>query len=92
MKERVLHKGAGLHHLVASPDGKAFAVASGGGSILILGDEARSIPFSGATELDWSCDLIAARGAELWRIPLDGSAPAATRDTGQPQARIQRAS
>jgi hypothetical protein len=51
-------------------------MASGGESILLLGDEARSIPFSGATELDWSCNLIAARGAELWRIPLDGSAPA----------------
>jgi len=75
-EERVLHKGTGLHHLVASPDGKAFAVASGNGSILLLGEEARSIPFSGATELDWSCNLIAARGAELWRIPLDGSAPA----------------
>jgi Tol biopolymer transport system component len=75
-EESVLHKGAGIHHLVASPDGKTFAAASGGGSILLLGDEARSIPFSGATELDWSCNLIAARGAELWRIPLDGSAPA----------------
>jgi Tol biopolymer transport system component len=75
-EESVLHQGAGLHHLVASHDGKVFAVSSGGRSIILLGDAAaRSIPFSGATELDWSCDLIAARGAELWRIPVDGSAP-----------------
>ena len=73
-EESVLYKGAALRHLVASPDGKTFAVASGGESIIVLGNEARSISFSGATELDWSCNLIAARGGELWRIPLDGSA------------------
>jgi Tol biopolymer transport system component len=74
-EESVLHKGAGLHHLVASADGKTFAVASGEGSIIVLGNPERSIPFNGVTELDWSCNLIAARGPELWRIPLDGSAP-----------------
>ena len=57
-EERVLHKGAGLHHLVASPDGKAVPVASGDGSILLLGDEARSIPFRGAT------------AQPNWRIPI----------------------
>lgn len=27
------------------------------------------------TELEWSRDLIAAKGVELWRIPLDGAPP-----------------
>lgn len=74
-EETVLYKGAGLHHLVASPGGKSVAVASGTSSIVILGGTPRTIPFPGITELDWSRDLIAAKGTGLWRIPLDDSPP-----------------
>jgi Tol biopolymer transport system component len=70
-EESVLHEGSGLQHLVTSPDGKCFAVASGGQSILVhCGGDSRSIPFPGVTELDWSHDLIAAKGPELWRVPM----------------------
>ena len=52
-----------------------MAVASGTESIVLLGDNRRSIPFPGVTELDWGRDLIAAKGAVLWRVPLDGTPP-----------------
>jgi hypothetical protein len=73
----VLYRGSDLQHLAASPDGKCFAAASGGQSIVLLcGGKTRAIPISGVTELDWSHSLIAAKGPELWRIPLeDGAAP-----------------
>ena len=74
-EETVLHKGAELHHLVASPDGKSIAFVSGTSTIVIAGDMPRTIPCDGVTELEWSRDLIAAKGVELWRIPLDGAPP-----------------
>ncbi len=73
--EASLYKGIDLHHLVGSPDGKTMAVASGTESIVLLGDNRRLIPFPGVTELDWGRDLIAAKGAALWRVPLDGTPP-----------------
>jgi Tol biopolymer transport system component len=73
--DAVLYTGANLHHLVASPDGSSLAVVSGSESIVVIAGAPRVIPFDGVTELDWSRDLIAGKGAELWRIPLDGETP-----------------
>ena len=42
-EETVLHKGAELHHLVASPDGKSIAFVSGTSTIVIAGDMPRTI-------------------------------------------------
>jgi hypothetical protein len=39
---------------------------------LAKGETARLIPFPGLTELAWGNELYAGRGAELWRIPIDG--------------------
>ena len=77
-KEAELYRGAHLRHLAASPDGRFIAFAEGDESIVISsisGSGKRVIPFSGATELDWAVDLVVARGAELWKVPLDAAAP-----------------
>jgi hypothetical protein len=39
------------------------------------GGNPRSIPLEGLTALEWGRALVAGRGAELWRIPIDGGEP-----------------
>lgn len=77
----VIYRGANLHHLTASPDGKLLAVISDG-KVVVIGDEPREIPFAGATELEWANYLVAARGTELWRIPLEGTIPVPLKTPG----------
>jgi Tol biopolymer transport system component len=76
-REATLYRAAGLHGIVRSPDGRAVAVR--GENVIVLvptrSGEVRRIPFDGVTEVAWSADLVAARGTDLWRVPLDGSAP-----------------
>jgi Tol biopolymer transport system component len=75
-EEAELYRGVHLRHLTASPDGRSIALAEGDNSIVIVPlteGEKRTIPFSGVSELQWGAELIAARGAELWRVPLDRS-------------------
>jgi Tol biopolymer transport system component len=76
-RETTVLRGKGLRLLAISPDGRRLAVASDE-AIAILpaaGGEQRDLPFSGATELEWGADLLAARGADLWRLsPESGEA------------------
>lgn len=77
-RETTLHRGAGLRHLARSNDGAWLAFGEGEDSILIAqtaGGEKRRVRFEAMSELEWGRDLIAARGAELWRIPVEGGAP-----------------
>lgn len=76
-RESALYRGARLHHLAVSPDGKRLAVGVGDKSVALVpvaGGGPRLLPFDGLTELEWGRDLVAGRGAELWRLPLDGRA------------------
>ncbi len=73
-RETTVHRGTDLRDITISPDGRLVAVSEGGSSITIIpvaGGEKRTIAFAGLTELEWGADLIAARGAGLWRVPLD---------------------
>lgn len=74
----------GVKHLAASPDGNWLAAATGKSILLIpsAGGETTTLVFEGATELQWGRDLFAAKGAGLWRVPLDGSAPVAVDTPG----------
>ena len=76
-RETTVYRGEQVRHLAASPDGKLLAVGSGGRIVFVpaAGGEPRSIAFEGLTELEWGRTLIAGKGAELWRIPIDGDAP-----------------
>jgi Tol biopolymer transport system component len=77
-QEAELYRGVHLRHLTPSPDGRSIAFTEGGDSIVILplaGGSRRAIPFTGVTELHWGADLIAAHGAELWIVALDGATP-----------------
>ncbi|MBI1789820.1 MAG: PD40 domain-containing protein [Acidobacteria bacterium] len=87
--ESALYRGPRLHGLAVSPDGKWLALGAGGKSIALIpaaGGEARFLPFDGLTELEWGRDLIAGRGTELWRIPLDGAVPVKLAAPGNRQA------
>ncbi len=74
----VLHT-PGMQHLAINPEGTVLAVGIGGNAVrltpLMPGEVARLIPFAGLTELAWGKSLYAGRGAELWRLPLDGGVP-----------------
>jgi Tol biopolymer transport system component len=77
-QEAELYRGVHLRHLTASPDGRSIAFSEGDDSIVIVsltGGDKRTIPLSGVTELHWGAELIAGRGAELWKVPLDGAHP-----------------
>jgi hypothetical protein len=61
----------------ASPDGRNFAFVEED-QIVVLDRHEQSqrwVPFSGVTGLDWQSELVAARGAELWSVPLNGHPP-----------------
>ncbi|MGH9722291.1 MAG: hypothetical protein ACRD8O_18940, partial [Bryobacteraceae bacterium] len=66
-----------LRHVATSPDGRWMAAAASQSISLIPaeGGEPRVVAFDGPTELEWGRDLFAGRGAELWRISIDGSRP-----------------
>ena len=73
--DKVLLSGKGLRNLTASPDGRSIAVCEGG-SIVILGVDGRitrRVPMANVSELEWGTRLIAATGADLWEIPVDGA-------------------
>jgi Tol biopolymer transport system component len=78
-RETTLYRGTRLRHLARSSDGALLALGEGEDSISIVptaDGEKRRIKFEGVTELEWQRDLIAGRGAELWRIPIEaGGAP-----------------
>ncbi len=77
-RESVVYRGEGLGRLAASADGTLAAIGAGGKKILLISletGETRAVAFEGLTELEWGRDLVAARGPELWRIPLDGGPP-----------------
>src|SRR5262249_55357266 len=76
-RETTVYRGEQLHHLAVSPDGAWLAVGSRDGISLVrlAGGEPRRIAFSGLTDLEWGRALVAGKGAELWRIPLNGGAP-----------------
>src|SRR5262249_27560028 len=71
-----LYRGERLRRLAASPDGTWLAVGSSEMIALVplAGGAARSISFDGLTELEWGRELIAGKGAELWRIPTGDGA------------------
>jgi WD40 repeat protein len=73
-KETALYNAAGLRHIATSPDGKWLAVAGRDSIALVpLRDgHTRKLAFEESTELEWGADLMAARGTDLWRIPIDG--------------------
>jgi Tol biopolymer transport system component len=74
-RESLLYREKQLHHIAASPNGEILAMGAGNKSIILIsttGSDARAIPFEGLTELEWGRELLAARGVELWRIPLEG--------------------
>ncbi len=77
--ETTLLRAQVMEHLAISPAGDLLAVGIGGNAIrltpLISGNTARLLPFPGLTELAWGRELYAGRGAELWAVPLDGTAP-----------------
>ncbi len=84
-KEATLYPDKRFRHLVVSPDGKLLAAGLENTGIALLptaGGEPRIIPFRGLTELEWGRELVAARGTELWRIPLDGAPPAKLESPG----------
>ena len=78
-RESTLYSGKGLFRLAMAGDGKTLAIGAANEIVLLSleqpGSQARSIRFDGLTDLDVAADLVAARGAELWRVPLDGGAP-----------------
>ena len=76
-RETTLYHGTRIRHLARSSQRLArlwrrrgFDLDRAGG-----GRGEAWIQFEGVTELEWQRDLIAGRNAELWRIPLQGSAP-----------------
>lgn len=73
----VLYKGDQLSHLALSPDRRHVAVAGRDRIAVapISGGVPRMIAFPGLTDLAWGRDLLAGRGAELWRVPVDGRPP-----------------
>jgi hypothetical protein len=76
-REAVIYRGVALRRLAASHDGRFLGVADDE-SLVILnadGSEKRRVPFTGITEMDWGRELVAGRGPELWRIPVDGGGP-----------------
>ena len=76
--EFTLYRGAALSHIAASPDGKWLAVGESGKALVVIpaaGGEARTLLFEGVTEIEWGRELVAGKGPELWRIPLDGGLP-----------------
>jgi Tol biopolymer transport system component len=77
-KESAIYRGRSLRQIALSPDGQSLALSSAGSAILLLpvaGGDPRSLAFDGLTELEWGHDLIAARGVDLFRVPLDGETP-----------------
>ena len=76
-REAVLYRDARLGHLAMSPDGKRLAIGSGDNIAVIpvVAGEPRLVPFEGLTALEWGRALIAGRGAELWRVPVDSGSP-----------------
>jgi Tol biopolymer transport system component len=77
--ETTILRTTGMRHLAINPGGTVLAVGIAGNAVRLTplgpGEVARLIPFSGLTELSWGKELYAGRGAELWSVPLDGSAP-----------------
>jgi Tol biopolymer transport system component len=72
-----IYRGDQLAHVALSPDRRSVAVGSPAGIALVplAGGPPRILPFEGLTDIAWGVDLIAGRGAELFRVPLDGSQP-----------------
>ena len=70
---------ARMKHLAIDPEGTVLAVGIGGNAVRLTpisgGGLARLIAFPGLSELAWGKALYAGRGAELWKLPLDGSEP-----------------
>ncbi|MBI3696855.1 MAG: PD40 domain-containing protein [Acidobacteria bacterium] len=88
-RESTIYRGARLRHLAASPDGKWLAAGIGDNSIALVptaGGEPRMLPFHGLTELEWGRELVAGKGAELWRIPLGGEDPVKIESPGNRDA------
>ncbi len=88
-RESTLFRGARLRHLASSPDGRLLAVGEGEAGIVIIpaaGGPPRRLQFAGLTELEWGRELVAARGAELWRVPLDEGAPVRFESPGNRQS------
>ena len=74
--------------MTASPDGRFLAVSQAD-AIMILttdGSTKHSVVMPDVNELEWGSRLIAGAGAELWNIPLDGSAPQKLPAAGNRQA------
>jgi Tol biopolymer transport system component len=80
----VIYRGDQLGPLAVSPDRRSLAVGSRGGIVVVpvSGGEARVLPFERLNDLVWGPVLIAGRGADLWRVPLDGRTPEKLRSPG----------
>ena len=89
-EERTLATGSKLRHLAIQADGGTLAFTQGDAAIVLqpLGaGPARTIPFDHPSELEWGQPgLWVGRGEELWRVPVDGSAP--VRVTAAPRGRV----
>jgi Tol biopolymer transport system component len=77
--EETILRAEGMRHLAINPAGTMLAVGIAGSAVrltpLAKGQTARLIPFQGLTELAWGAELYAGRGAELWKLSLDGGDP-----------------
>ena len=77
--ESTILRAGQMRHVAIDPAGATLAIDIGGKAVRITplapGAVARLISFPGLTELAWGKHLLAGRGAELWRVPLDGGEP-----------------
>jgi Tol biopolymer transport system component len=87
-RDTTLLSGKGLRNLAASPDGKSLAVCEGNDIVIVDtgGRLIRRVSMPEVKELEWGTRLIAGIGADLWNIPVDGSAPQELKSPGNRQA------
>jgi Tol biopolymer transport system component len=87
MRDKMLLAGNGLRNLTASPDGRSLALCQGNDIVILATDGRviRRVPIVDVNELEWGARLIAGIGADLWDIPMDGSAPQKLASAGNRQ-------
>jgi Tol biopolymer transport system component len=79
--------GASLRNLAISPDGRYLAVCDREDVVIVGvdGSKPRRVPMPDVHELEWGPRLVAGKGADLWEIPVDGTAARKLESAGNRQ-------